>query len=368
MTATEMLVVPGTVRARIVDDRVSRAQPSVFDALATSALAIGLGLIAALPTGGSSLGVAAVVTTAGLAGVALEGYLVHDAVRRYQVEKAAGGTDPDKARALAQEEPSLFWLAVTIVGAGLGGAATLQTFRDVARIRRAALASEESGQLVERLRELQRLSEESRFSPDVGARLTAQILDEHASVDMAVEARRLLGSGTRSRQPLSEEELESAVAYAEELGMSQSKIAPYRSDETVSWGQAFGEERLFIGDDLKAAIPDGRPLSANQRVSARGAIAHELVGHRESTLAGRAMRPQDYETWSNLSPEEQLRLVNLDEAQASLRAAKFAPGLTNRERKILFKDAEERLAKICLTADDIPDIDFYLHERMPKVQ
>ena len=290
MTATEMLVVPGTVRARIVDDRVSRAQPSVFDALATSALAIGLGLIAALPTGGSSLGVAAVVTTAGLAGVALEGYLVHDAVRRYQVEKAAGGTDPDKARALAQEEPSLFWLAVTIVGAGLGGGTALQTFRDIARIRRAALASEESGQLVERLRELQRLSEESRFSPDVGARLTEQILDEHASVDIAVEARRLLGSGTRSRQSLSDEELESAIAYAEELGMSRKLIDTEHPDDSTSWGQVFGREKLYICNDLKPSPPNGRFLTANQRVSERGAIAHELVGHRESTLAGSRTR------------------------------------------------------------------------------
>lgn len=368
MTRMQMMVLPDSVRARIVEERVSRAQPSAIEALATVAIAVGLGIVAAVPTGGASVGTAVAVTTAQIAGVALEGYLAHDAVRQYQMNKAARGTDPDRARALSQEEPSLFWLAVDLVGAGLGGAAALETFRNIAQLRRVALASTQPGELVERLRALERLSDDPNLAPGVYARLTDQILDEHGAQDVAVEARRLLGDGTRSRQPLSDEELRAAIAYAEELGMSRKLIDTSHPHDETSWGQVFGHEKLYICEDLKPSPAIGHSLSANQRVSARGAIAHEIVGHRESTLAGRAPVSQSYEEWSMLPPDQKLRLRTLDEVEASLRAAKFAPGLSKRERKILFQDAEERLAKLGLTVDDVPDLNLYLHERIPEVR
>jgi hypothetical protein len=53
---------------------------------------------------------------------------------------------------------------------------------------------------------------------------------------------------------------------------------------------------------------------------------HELVGHREAALAGR--------THGSLA---------LEEAQASIRAARFAPGLSSTERVTLLRDAISRL-------------------------
>ncbi len=62
-----------------------------------------------VPTGGISLAVAAGVNAA----VALQ----H--VREYEMQKAPSGTAFDKAHALSQYDPSLFWLAVEIVGVAL---------------------------------------------------------------------------------------------------------------------------------------------------------------------------------------------------------------------------------------------------------
>ena len=64
---------------------------------------------------------------------------------------------------------------------------------------------------------------------------------------------------------------------------------------------------------------------ANCRISNKGALAHEIIGHREAFLEG----------W------QQSDCV-LDEIQASIRAARFAPDLTDEERYVLLKDAEER--------------------------
>ena len=57
-----------------------------------------------------------------------------------------------------------------------------------------------------------------------------------------------------------------------------------------------------------------------------GAIAHEIIGHRMAALAGKT-QTNDV----------------LEEAQASIRAAKFTHGLTNSERITLYRDALTRL-------------------------
>ncbi|AEI67982.1 DUF4157 domain-containing protein [Corallococcus macrosporus] len=172
-----------------------------------------------------------------------------------------------------------------------------------------------------------------------------------------------VGGGSRSRTPLSPDELAQAQRYAEALGMPRDKIVTSQPDTETSWGEVFGQERLYIANDLKPTPAAGQSLSANQRVSERGALAHEIVGHREASLAGRSQTPRDYETWTRLSEQQQLLLTNLEEAQASLRAAKFAPGLSKYERKILFKDAMERLGKVGMGVDDVHRLNLFLESR-----
>jgi hypothetical protein len=107
-------------------------------------------------------------------------------------------------------------------------------------------------------------------------------------------------------------------------------------------------------------------LTPNQQVSMDGAIAHEVVGHREADLAGNS-QTRSCEDYASM-PADEVESAKVsdnakDEAQASLRAAKFAPDLSNRERKILFKDAMSRLAKIDMDVDDVPGLGLALDER-----
>ncbi|HEX3473549.1 MAG TPA: hypothetical protein VHT91_00835 [Kofleriaceae bacterium] len=214
----------------------------------------------------------------------------------------------------------------------------------------------------ERATDATRAAEEAVETPARDAPGTTTATDE-----VAPEQMRQMSGGTRTRRPLTAAEQESARAYAEELGMPGKDIVfDDRPTAQTSWGAMFdGEkEQLTIAEDLHAA-PEmaGEELSANARVTDRGAIAHEIVGHREAYMNGRDLMPRDYEAWVNMSEEEQLMANAHEEAQASLRAAKFAPGLSDAERMTLFEDAMERLGKVGKGIDDVPDLGLNLEKR-----
>ena len=82
-------------------------------------------------------------------------------------------------------------------------------------------------------------------------------------------------------------------------------------------------DMLYIGTDT---YPGNVRETANQRISHKGAIAHEIIGHRETVLKGKDLDD-----------------LVLDEAQASIRAARYAPELSLVERIALLRDAAERV-------------------------
>jgi hypothetical protein len=96
-------------------------------------IAIGIGLIAALPTGGSSAAIA-ITAVAAISGAAVATYNAYEAWQQYRVEKAGAKTDLDKARNISKEEPSFFWVAVEIIGAGLELGAAAAAFKSVVKV------------------------------------------------------------------------------------------------------------------------------------------------------------------------------------------------------------------------------------------
>lgn len=142
-----------------------------------------------------------------------------------------------------------------------------------------------------------------------------------------VDARSILNietGGQRNETPLTEDQIEACRSYAESLGMTREQMA-YSENYWTSYNPEF--DLLLIGTD---AYPGENATSANGKLSYRSAIAHEIVGHREACLRGKT----DYQ-------KGDFR----DEAQASIRAARFAPGLTDAERYMLIRDALDRIHK-----------------------
>jgi hypothetical protein len=138
LTKQRLHVPPSSVRARVVDEEVAKATETDWKDWAILAVTIGMAVISAFATGGSTLAIAADLT-----GLALDAYMFNDALDEYGMGKALTNTSLDRARSLSQSEPSLAWLAVQLVGLRWSAAATVRTFREAAAVRRAVRAGEE---------------------------------------------------------------------------------------------------------------------------------------------------------------------------------------------------------------------------------
>jgi len=243
------------------------------------------------------------------------------------------------------------------------------------------------------------VADAARVGETADAARVAETADAARATETADAAgqTKLMGESPRNTTPLTPEEIARARSKAVEFGMPEKDISVNTTnpEARTSYGQMYDGaiENMEIANDVKPAqprqLPDGswERLSPNQRVSADGAIAHEVVGHRGADLAGQSRIAKDpfaYEgapdvvtreggvqrvvengkvvekTTEEVSVPAKDFARQTDEAQASLRAAKLAPGLSNAERMTLFKDAMQRLAKIGLGVDDVPGLGLFL--------
>jgi hypothetical protein len=103
---------PGSLKARFVDDQVSTVQSdkAMVD-MALSAISAAALVVASVATAGGALVVAG--AAAGV-GIGIGASTTLDRIEQFGAMSAAGNTDLDRARAVSQADPSLFWLALDI--------------------------------------------------------------------------------------------------------------------------------------------------------------------------------------------------------------------------------------------------------------
>ena len=193
---------------KVVEDHIA----GIHHDAAVIGIAIGLMQLAlvllAPATGGASLIVAAGLSTA----VAVE----H--AKEYMLEEAMAGSDIDKARALSQDEPSLFWLAVDIVaavadiGAGAAAAAKLiNTWRTAANAVRAVEAAKTAEELAAARKAIAQALE---HEPELLARITKSIEKDGRLVKVSEEVKAVEGAVEKA----AEAELKAGVELATEGG------------------------------------------------------------------------------------------------------------------------------------------------------
>jgi uncharacterized Zn-binding protein involved in type VI secretion len=144
-----------------------------------------------------------------------------------------------------------------------------------------------------------------------------------------------VSNSTRNEMPLTEAQAAEAKAFAKSLGMPEEGIIVSENMNT-GYRNLFGMDILYIGTDVLPAA--GKGVSPNARVSMRGALGHEIVGHRAADIAGKSQS-----------------IPYLEEAQASIRAARFTPELTKSERMTLARDGISRLHKEGVRLKDVKD-------------
>jgi hypothetical protein len=144
VTAVQLGAETDGTKRRLIADKREDEQPGFWQDLAL--LVVNIAAIAlAGPTGGLSLAAAAGVNVAVAA--------VH--VQEYLMKEALSGSAFDKAQALSQEEPSLFWLAAEIVGAiaDVGMAASaMKTLGQSVKVAQTATEAEQATRALEAVR------------------------------------------------------------------------------------------------------------------------------------------------------------------------------------------------------------------------
>lgn len=151
-------------KKRWITEQVSKEQPGILRAIALGLFNL-LALALAPVTGGISLAVAAGVNVIATA----------QEVSEYFMKKALAGTHFTAAQALSHEDPSLLWLAVSIIGTAVdvGAAAqALKSFRALAPLAKAAKTAK-SGEEAEKAIAALGKAAADEGGPDVAKRVIA---------------------------------------------------------------------------------------------------------------------------------------------------------------------------------------------------
>ncbi len=214
-TRAVMSATPGTLYGRLVDDKVKDEAPGIWTSILIGLLQLVLVLLAPA-TGGLSLIPAAIIS----------GAQAYHEFREYERAQMLRGTDFG-AMALSSEDPSLFWLAVSIIGAGFdvgaaAGAAT-RLFRALAPAARATRAAKTAEATEEAIRTLERTASElggEALAKTVGR--DARAGSEAMRVGQTAEEAKAL---ERAGQQLAEQELRVGAAEAESITGRMVKVS-----------------------------------------------------------------------------------------------------------------------------------------------
>jgi len=125
--------------SRVVDEAITKMRrDAAEDEKVWTAFAVGLGLLAALPTGGGSVALAGLA----VAGATYSLNTLYQHYKDYTLASAASGTNLDKAQAISADDPSLMWLAFDLLDLGLNVVGASAAFK---RLKGAIAAAEAGG-------------------------------------------------------------------------------------------------------------------------------------------------------------------------------------------------------------------------------
>lgn len=119
LTKQKMNLKQGGLWDVLVDQKKAQVEEDDESIKAMLSIAAGvLAIAAAIPSGGSSLALLGTGAALGTSLVISGGLLAHE-IEQYSLQEAANATDFVQAKAISNQEPSLFWLAIDLISFGL---------------------------------------------------------------------------------------------------------------------------------------------------------------------------------------------------------------------------------------------------------
>ena len=139
--------------ARVVDEKVRQVKAEEkADKEFWQAIAIGLGLLSAIPTGGAamagSVALAGLVAAAGSMGAAFSMQQMYEHYKDYKLGSAAAESSLDPAQSIAKDAPDLAWLAQDLLDLGLnvvGAGAAFKSLNEAVQLAKASKLSKLQG-------------------------------------------------------------------------------------------------------------------------------------------------------------------------------------------------------------------------------
>ncbi|MCP4335651.1 MAG: DUF4157 domain-containing protein [Gammaproteobacteria bacterium] len=172
---TQMQPPLGELGKSLIRARASEAESDqAFVDMVLAALAIGFGLLAAIPTGGGSLAAGA-ATVGAIGSVGTSVVTAARSLDRYVFETAASGTDLQKAQALSAADPSFLWVAIDIVSIGIELGAARAVFNEAVPVIRRAISATGDVSGVEAAQRVSRLLQDAGAGADEAAAVASSI-------------------------------------------------------------------------------------------------------------------------------------------------------------------------------------------------
>jgi hypothetical protein len=313
--------ITGRMRSKIVDDKQQQVEDEEFwRNITLGALAIGLGLLAAIPTGGSSLA-AGVAAFAALGSLGLNVYIASESLQEYNLQQAMSGSDFDRAKAISSEDPSLFWLAVDIIGAAFEVGPALRatrtamvaartSFRTLAPLARRAITAQGS-ELAESLAAIRRAA----ANEELGEAVVQSVQSLRRGTDVQEAIGRAAGHEAAARAGLSADSLGQSATTV--IGRHTIHVAP-GTGALVMCSQCIWIRGMFsteLGDNashlrrLESLEEQARIAAASEDAASATRIAEEtrqladeLLALRRSRLRGtvRALTASEIEEFRRL--------------------------------------------------------------------
>jgi hypothetical protein len=315
-----MKVDKGTMLARVLDDRAASKQQEKADEKAEwqaiSTVSFALGMLAIIPTPLSpALGGASTVLNLAVA--------AHD-LDEYIIESAASGTDFDKALAISQADPSLFWLAVELVGAGIDLGMALSSLRGISALEHAVIAGEEGA-----VKALE--TEAGKLGPAVMERVVSEA--EAARKVLLTEAR----AGGKTAQLVSEDAIKAGKLAEHALESGGHTYQVLKDGRIVRCSDWCASLELLFGDLMKR-----NPHLAGDLEKLQG-------------LKGRAAAEAAAQVSERLEQVRKFERMSVDELEKVLDQPEFAKGTP------LADDA--RYARYRKKGGELPFDDWYSKSR-----